>query len=108
MYGHSHSSISKEKISEHKKNPSEKARYNMRKGHADFNGINNPNFSKKKSTDSSKYYGVSIKRNGKYSYWVVQIRGKHISQHKSELEAALAYDKYIIENNINHPINFPE
>jgi group I intron endonuclease len=82
-------------------------------------GINNPNFGKKPENCSSDYYcvGKIIQRDKiygrEYIYWGFTVRldnGKIISvrNFKSEIDAAHAYDKYIVENNIYRPLNFPE
>jgi len=61
---------------------------------------------------SSNYFGVSISRQGKYVYWVVYINTgsnkKYLGQSKDEENAARIYDKYVIENNLPHPLNFPK
>ena len=79
-------------------------------------GKENPNFGKKLKSASSKYFGVGKEskttKNKKYDYWRVRIRrfGKLVSvgAYGIELEAARAYDKYIFENNLPNPLNFPE
>jgi group I intron endonuclease len=72
-------------------------------------GNKNHMFGKKSKNATSKYFGVGIHRN---LYWRTQmtINGKQIylGLHKTEVEAARAYDKYVIENNLDRPINFPE
>jgi group I intron endonuclease len=79
-------------------------------------GIKNPNFAKKKVGSSSMYWGV-YKANNKvkgkiYTYWVaiVSRNGKpvHIGQKKTEIDAAILYDKYIVDNHLPNPLNFPE
>jgi group I intron endonuclease len=75
-------------------------------------GENNANFGKKFPNASSKYFGVYKRERGKYIYWIcnVSINRKKIiiGNYKTELEAAKEYDKYIIENNLPNPLNFPE
>jgi group I intron endonuclease len=78
------------------------------------------NFGKKSPNASSKYFGVSshhkkyiIKgRTYDYTYWAARFRvnGRVIEagQFKIETDAARAYDKYIFENNLPNPLNFPE
>ena len=66
---------------------------------------------------SSKYRGVRkvIKKykNKEHTYWRAggfRVNGKNISvgSYKTEIEAANAYDKYITENNLPNPLNFPK
>lgn len=62
---------------------------------------------------SSEYFCVTrfIRKNGKIG-WAVSIRIngeiKRIGTYDSEISAAKAYDKYIVEYHINRPLNFPE
>ena len=81
--------------------------------HADFTGENNPNFGRKWKNASSLYFGVILWKGGGYTYWRarIQINKKEIwigKYFKVEKEAALAYDNYIIENNLPNPLNFPQ
>ena len=70
-------------------------------------GENHPKFGKKSKNTSSQYFGVY--RIGKKGvYWRCIIGKKYLGQFKTEIEAVHAYDKYVIENNINRPLNFPE
>jgi hypothetical protein len=76
-------------------------------------GVNNPRFGTKLEGTASKYYGVTFKIDkGKYKGWVARIynNGKRIylGKHKTEEEAARAYDIYVIEHNLPNPLNFPE
>jgi group I intron endonuclease len=67
---------------------------------------------KKRHNSSSKYYGIFKNYSCSNLYWRVAltINGKYIyiSQHKKEIDAAKAYDKYIVEHNLPNPLNFPE
>jgi len=75
-------------------------------------------FGKKRKNSSSKYFGVSISYNKKtikgklydYIYYTARITYKtkkiNIGVYKSEKNAAKEYDRYIIENNLPHPLNF--
>jgi group I intron endonuclease len=76
-------------------------------------------FGKKRPGSSSKYFGVSrIISKKKYFYWRAEMNGetingenvtyKYLGVFKSELDAALAYDKYVRDNNLNRPLNFPD
>jgi len=67
----------------------------------------------KHDESTSEYFGVSMYtqkyKNRIYTYWRVTIflngKFKHIGQRKTELEAALLYNDYIIENKLQHPLN---
>ena len=91
------------------KRPSRKSRQKMSKAQS---GKNNGMFGKKRKGASSKYYGVCISKSGKYVYWQANVREnkelKYIGQYKLEIDAAKAYDKYIIGHNLPNPLNFPE
>lgn len=80
-----------------------------------FDGENNPSFGKKIGNPTSVYFGVwlnKVKRNDKeYSYWLAGLRLNkkliNLKRHPTEKDAAKAYDKYVIENNLPNPLNFP-
>lgn len=63
---------------------------------------------KKFKKSSSCYFGVSFNKLSKK--WIVSIflnkKSKYIGRYKEEIDAAKAYDKYIIENNLLKPLNF--
>jgi group I intron endonuclease len=72
----------------------------------------NPNIGIKYPNSTSKYHFVwkvtyHNKKYGDYVYWASGIgRGnKNIGLFKTELDAAIAYNDYIIKNNINLPLN---
>jgi group I intron endonuclease len=70
-------------------------------------------FGEKSIDRTSNYWGVyKFVSRGKYIYWKVEIREngkrKYLGEYKNEIDAALTYDKYIYENNLPHPLNFPE
>lgn len=71
------------------------------------NSINQP----KRKKNTSKYYGVYIRRrDGKY-ITNASIAGNtiYIGAYDDELEAADAYDYYVVKNNYtSKPINFPD
>lgn len=75
-------------------------------------GTNAPWFGKKSSNASSKYFGVVRRVKGERVYWVASIKlyreKHHIYFGKDELEAARAYDAYVIANGLPNPLNFPE
>lgn len=62
---------------------------------------------KKLKNALSDYFGVYLLSN---KYWFVQLRENkkniYIGCFKEETEAAKAYDKYVIENNLDKPLNF--
>lgn len=60
-----------------------------------------------RSTKQSKFIGVS-KKGGSY-FAQIRYEGttKHILYTQSEIEAAKAYDKFVVMNNINAKLNFP-
>jgi group I intron endonuclease len=71
------------------------------------------NLGKKRPDASSLFYGVSILvANKKDIYWEAGIyingKRKYIGNYKKELDAAIAYDEYIIEHDLPRPLNFPE
>jgi group I intron endonuclease len=113
--------ISKSKLEKHF-HPSEKTRKLMREirlgaHHTEESkalmskarsGKNNIRFGKKLPNASSQYFGVYRTTTKKYVYWTCIIGKKYLGHFKIEIDAAKAYDKYIIENNIDHPLNFPE
>lgn len=63
------------------------------------------------SSGGYKYIGVNFSNKAKVKKWRVRFcyKGKEIRNgyYLTELEAAVAYDKFIIENNIDKPLNFP-
>jgi group I intron endonuclease len=72
---------------------------------------------KKSPNASSRYFGVHLsnqtnKYGSKYIYWKASLREngkpKQIGGYKTEIEAARAYDKYVVEHNLPNPLNFPE
>lgn len=73
-----------------------------------------PVFGTKHKNSNSQFYGVSIYRqtqkNGSVrTYWKAQLRIDKkqivIGYFKEEKEAAISYNKYVIENNLLNPIN---
>jgi group I intron endonuclease len=62
---------------------------------------------KKKNNASSKYYGVSYVKSTRVWRSYVRANGKsiNISNHKIELDAAKAYNRYVIQNNLPNPLN---
>lgn len=75
-------------------------------------GILAPSFGKKMKNASSKYFGVCIKKTDGRIYWMsyTDTNGNrvNIGNFKKEIDAAKAYDKYIIEKNLPNPLNFPK
>lgn len=58
-------------------------------------------------TNTSGFRGVSFyKRDKIYTAQIrVNLKNKHLGRFKTALEAAKAYDSYVIENNLEHTIN---
>ena len=59
------------------------------------------------ANNKSGYRGASFnKAAGKWiAYLVVDSKRKYLGYHETALEAAKAYDKYVLDNNLIHPIN---
>jgi group I intron endonuclease len=74
-------------------------------------GENNPYFGRKRKNSSSKYFGVSKAVTKYKTYWLAAVfyKGKKILRKycNTQEEAAKEYDKCVIENNLPHPLNFP-
>jgi len=93
---------------------SDEQRKKISDNHADFSGENHPQFGminenaiwfgRKRKNSASKYYGVCIVHVLSYIYWkaVVKYNRKciNVGQFKLEIDAAKAYDKYVVENNL--------
>jgi hypothetical protein len=67
-------------------------------------GKNNPRYATKLPNASSQYFGVFLS-NKDYGYYRFKIYGKFIKSFKSEKEAALAYNDYVISNDLDLPLN---
>jgi group I intron endonuclease len=93
MYGKIHSDIAKEKMSLSKKGK--------------HIGIDNKNFGKKSKNAISSYYGITFDK--RYSSWIARIRTNnklhHIGSYKTETDAAIAYNNYVIDNLLPNPLN---
>jgi group I intron endonuclease len=92
------------------KQASDESKQKMRESHS---GTNNHNFGKKFDGRTSKYYGVCKSISKKiYVYWAasISVMGSrfNLGTYKEEIDAARAYDAYVIENNLPHPLNFPD
>jgi len=90
---------------------SEEHKKSLSDNHADFRGEKSPKFGKKTKNARSKFFGVGFfieKRGLKHWTAFLNINGKNkrIGRYLTEIEAAEAYDKFVIENNINRPLNF--
>lgn len=68
-------------------------------------GVGNPLFGKKRKGSLSKYYGVTKDRTRWKAYINYYKQLTIIGWFDHELDAALAYNKYIIDNNLPHPLN---
>lgn len=85
-------------------------------------GEKNRRWATKEPNASSKYYGVrktiryyKSKITGiisEYIIWRAEIKVNskqtYIGESNNEIKTAMMYDKYVIEHNINRPLNFPE
>jgi group I intron endonuclease len=67
-------------------------------------GENNPRYGTILPYKSSKYHGVFCS-NKKYGYYRFKIGQKFIASFKSEDAAARAYNEYVIDHNLNLPLN---
>ena len=70
-------------------------------------GNKNSFFGKKKDNSSSKYFGVSYRKNR--DRWVVAMsvnsKVKTLGYFKTELSAAQFYNNFVISNNLQNPLN---
>jgi group I intron endonuclease len=87
---------------------SSETRMKISKNHIDVSGNKNPRYGKKLGKSKSKYYGVSWSSRG--NTWLVTVveNGKqvYIGRNKEEKKAGKLYDRYVIENGLNRPLNF--
>lgn len=69
-------------------------------------------FGTKSGNSTSKYFGVCMLKSKGHIYWIayVKVLGKrnHIGSSKDEVEAARMYDRFIRENGLPNPLNFPD
>jgi len=114
-YGNKMSEDSKKKISEansgrvRSEEAKKKALETRIENNGRWDGKNHPNFSKKFKKSSSQYIGVFwIKKKKKWQV-SISIDGKRIGIGfcDSEIEAAKKFDKYVLNNNLPHTLNFP-
>lgn len=98
--------MSGEKNHNYGKTPSDKTKEKMRSAQLGKTSA----LGRKYLHSSSKYFAVY--KDNIASRWSAQFsfKGKNIrvGRYKTEIEAALAYDRYITEHNLNRPLNFPE
>lgn len=129
MRGRKHSSKTKKWLSENSpkiwlgKSFSNEHKERIRQNRPDMSSENNPMYGehhseetkekisishkgKKKNGSSSKYFGVWRDKYKTYIYWRVRIGCDNICTCHTEIDAALAYDNYVIEHNLNRPLNF--
>jgi hypothetical protein len=61
----------------------------------------------KRDRKTSRFVGVSVLKNGKYRASVFGDSNKtvHIGYFNSEIDAAMAYNNYVIEHNLNRKTN---
>lgn len=81
---------------------------NIKKNHFNQSGIKHPSFGKKRTTTNSEYIGLGFHQ-GK---WQVTLREngkqKYVGLYGDKIEAAKAFDKYVVEHGLEYPLNFPE
>lgn len=70
---------------------------------------NHPSFGKKRKNASSDFFGVHYNKSRERWVGSITLDGKYIQMgyFKNEVDAAKAYDLYILKNNLSNPINFP-
>jgi group I intron endonuclease len=67
------------------------------------------NKGKKRNNATSSYHGVSFdKTRNKWFAFLYNKKLRNLGRYDLEIDAARAYDKYVIENNLSNPLNFPE
>jgi group I intron endonuclease len=125
MFGKHHSEETKKKMQLKKigKYPSDETRKKMSKSQTGRvtteetkNKISKANSGKKLPNSASSYFGVHKDtehyKDKSYIYWKTELtienKRINIGKYKNEIDAAVNYDKYIIKNNLNRPLNFPE
>lgn len=61
------------------------------------------------STNKSGYRGVFFHKGNKKFLASIGVNGKkkYLGYFKTDIEAAIAYDNFVINNNMNNPLNFP-
>lgn len=69
-------------------------------------GSENKNYGKKMK-GKSRYFGVAKQTRKGVTFWRFRL-GKNDVRCKTEIEAAKLYDKYVIENKLPRPLNFPD
>jgi len=110
MYGKHHTKEAINKISEANRNREEIADASREKMKLAQGWKNNPRFGKKVSSASSKFFGIFFSEKHNRWYCRFRLKGKsnrcYVGSYVYEIDAAIAYDKYIIENKIDRPLNF--
>ena len=111
-YGKTVSDEQKQKISNTLKGRIIPAKEKELQKRTTLSGKNHPGYDKKGKSATSVYHGVYKRivhyKNKIYVYWLCGVDKKHIGMFKSDVEAAKAYDKYVVENKTNRLLNFPE
>ena len=116
-YGHRLSDEQKKEISERMKGEGnhqfgkKQSEETIRKRAEKMTGENHFRFGKKRENATSKYYGVNKRqtKSGKDKFIAgIRFNGKSktIGTFNSEIEAAKAYDSFIVEHLLPNPLNF--
>lgn len=71
-------------------------------------GEGNPRFGKKLNRSSSSYFGVYFSNGRFFAQAINNKKYYHLVSGKNEILCAMYYDVFIIRNNLNNPLNFPE
>jgi len=107
--GWHHKESAKEKIREFRigKHLSDTAKEKVSKSHS---GKSHYAFGKKKENSSSRFFGVfKDSRKDGHVYWkaglILNRKFKNIKECKTEIDAAKAYNEYIIKNSLPNPLN---
>jgi len=91
---------------------SSKTKKQMKDSHADVLGDKNPMFGKLLEKKKSKYFGVYFVKQKNKEKWVSRVtrykKSHYIGIYDEEIDSAIAYDNYIIENKLPNRLNFPE
>ena len=112
MWGKHHREESKNKIRDSrigKYSGENSPLYGVKKSEEHKKNISISKTGEKSPTASSKYHGVRKVTRGKQIFWRTQLRVNgvmtHIGCYEDENDAAVAYNIFVIENNLPNPLN---